>query len=1117
MLSRLTRVSLSFAIVLSAYWLYAAIAVPLIEPGEGGKGGGGGGVDVVDNPPATDRQREMLAHWFRPDDWELGTPKVLYTPQGILLVDNYRVLEEQSRVELWPCTMIFLPDETSGPPEERYRRAVIMRSSPDRGKAVLHFDGPIDIAHGKIGKMIGGQILGNVTIYSQQKSLGPEDDLLVHARDIELRDNRVTSSNVVDLRWGYNTARGQRLKMELSTDDKSRGLKGLLAVELQQQVELHLEGMAEGFMPGSGASPAAPTAPVAAGPTRQPSPVEVRSRGAFRFDFVEYVATFQDQVNVERLGANGKTEQLACELLSIYFKKPKKEDQPPVVETPGPKRISALTAGVPRFEPERVVAFGQPAQGRVESSEVSIRAGQIEYEVASGIINLRDGQEVVLQQGGREIHCRELFAEPDETKRLGRFLAKGDGWVKGSMPDDKQQSFSASWTRRLHFRPHEKQHVLSLEGNAHVSVIQAKPNAQPDNFTVDADEIHLWLNAKRVPGTSPGADDRIELEPDRLMSVGKVTIESPQLTGVVSQLQAWFEPAGQATPGWQQFNRIEPWRGGRWQVTSSNETLTGEDAHLVPLTPCGREWRALASRVRGFGAGEAPLPSSALRAPSPTRGEGFVPRGILAQLVAPPPGYQPRQIAPQIPATPQPQLFAPPLNERQPQFVAQQPSVGPAAAAPQQGEVLSPLANGLGNKRIHVEGELLRIRAKHTQKQLELSEIIIEHDVRVRETATDRPGEQPLTITGKKLHVVQQSANESVVTVSGQPAHVEGRGMTLDSAAINLNRLTSSIWTDGSGQMTLLVERDPEGKQLAKAQRLEVTWQEKLEFSGRVARFRGGVIARQAQQLVRTQLLEVTLTEPINFNGGQPAGKIDVEQISCREGVFFENPSFDLNRLVSLDRMQTAELNLHRPTGQLTALGPGWVKTVRLDTGKARLPGANNNPAADVPPPGGAAASLVFVGVEFQGQLSGNMARRELVFESAVRTIYGPVQHWEGSLNPDRPAEWTQDGLLMTSDRLAIVQLPGATPEQRTYEMEATGNTVVEGALYTARAARITYAQAKELLVIEGNGRSDAELMHQPRPGAASSKVNARKIMFWPNANRVEVDDARMLDLNGLK
>jgi len=1031
MLARLARVILSFAVVMSSYWLYAAIAVPLIEPpppviiGEDDD-------ELVKKVPVVDAMRQRLAKWFHPDDWEMKSPKILETPQGILLVDNYRV-QAEGRVELWPCTMIFLPSGKNESSDDLDRRAIIMRSSPDRGKAILNFEGEFDLVHGKIGKLNGGQLVGNVTIYSQQRSPGPEDDLQIHARDIELRGDRVTSPHLVDLRCGKNTPRGNRLKIELSPDDRSVGFRGLLAVELQQNVQAHLENVDNGLIPG-GDRPAPVTTKSAAA-----APVEIRSRGAFRFDFIENVATFQDQVDVARLGPSGTNEQMSCELLSVFFRKEK--DSAPA-ESPANARLPSF-AGGPKLEPQRVVAFGQPVVIRIPASEVLVRAGQVEYEIAGGATTLRDGQEVTLVQGKREIHCRELYAEPDESRQLGRFLAKGDGWLRGAMPDDPAQLFEARWTRRLHFRPHDKQHVLSLEGKAHVSVV--------NKGSVNADEIHLWLWEQRTPpppGSSQGKE-KVELLPDRLMSVGKVTFESPQMTGAVSQLQAWFE--------------YKP--GG-----------------LLSLV---------------------------------------VPRHILAQLPAPTnrptgPVGMPTMGAPRNSALP---LGAPPVGVAIPAVPPPAAATAPAAVAqPSQPENVLAMPNLAGAQRMHIEGELLRILAKQRAKQMEISEVFVDHDVRIREISTPKPGEQPMLITGRQLHLVQQTANEAVLTVSGQPAHVEGRGMTLDSSAIHLNRLTNAIWTDGGGQMSLLVDRDPSGTLMKQPQRLDVTWQEKLEFNGRVARFRSGVVARQQQQLVKTNLLEVTFSAPINLNGANNGGvRPDVEQITCKQGVFLENPTFDLNRLVSLDRVQATELNLHRPSGQMTALGPGWVKSVRLNTGKPIIPGAPPVPQTQAAQPAPGSDQLTFIGVDFQGTLSGNMGHHEMVFETAVRTMYGPVQHWEGTLNPDKQQEWSPQAMLMTSDRLSIVQTPGATPEARNYEMEATGATVVEGATYTARAQRITYSQAKALLVIEGSGRTDADLSYQAKPGGAMSKVNARKIMYWPDMQRVEVDDARFLDLNNLR
>jgi hypothetical protein len=102
---------------------------------------------------------------------------------------------------------------------------------------------------------------------------------------------------------------------------------------------------------------------------------------------------------------------------------------------------------------------------------------------------------------------------------------------------------------------------------------------------------------------------------------------------------------------------------------------------------------------------------------------------------------------------------------------------------------------------------------------------------------------------------------------------------------------------------------------------------------------------------------------------------------------------------------------------------------------------------------------------------------------------------------------------MMTSDRLAVAEVPSIAIDEHTYELEATGNTLVENTAYTARAARLTYAQAKDLLVLEGDGRTDARLFRQQRLGAKPEEAAARKILFWPSTNRVSVDSARFLDL----
>ena len=59
-------------------------------------------------------------------------------------------------------------------------------------------------------------------------------------------------------------------------------------------------------------------------------------------------------------------------------------------------------------------------------------------------------------------------------------------------------------------------------------------------------------------------------------------------------------------------------------------------------------------------------------------------------------------------------------------------------------------------------------------------------------------------------------------------------------------------------------------------------------------------------------------------------------------------------------------------------------------------------------------------------------------------------------------------------------------------ELEALSNTLVEGSTFTARAHRLTYAEEKDLLVLEGDGRTDAQLFRQPRREQAFVQVLMR-------------------------
>jgi len=146
--------------------------------------------------------------------------------------------------------------------------------------------------------------------------------------------------------------------------------------------------------------------------------------------------------------------------------------------------------------------------------------------------------------------------------------------------------------------------------------------------------------------------------------------------------------------------------------------------------------------------------------------------------------------------------------------------------------------------------------------------------------------------------------------------------------------------------------------------------------------------------------------------------------------------------------------------------------------------------------------------------MTGNGHHRVMTFHDRVHTAYAPVERWDAILDPHDPDRLGPRGGVMHSDRLTVSQMEAPVGGQESIELEASGNTIVEGSTFTARAIRLTYAQAKDLLILEGDGRSDAELFRQTHIGGPTSKAAARKILYWPKSDRMKIDGARTIELS---
>src|SRR3990172_3281110 len=162
---RFVRISTTLAIVLTAYWAYALVIVPRIEPSASPRASESSSAAPL---PPIDRL-VGLRGLFRPGDWEIEEKTtVLESDQVKLLLQDYTNTPGSSTMELHPCTIIFTPNGASADEAERTRQAIVMQG-PREGGAVLEFDQPLDFRRGSIGRLVSGRLNGRVVIRSEGK------------------------------------------------------------------------------------------------------------------------------------------------------------------------------------------------------------------------------------------------------------------------------------------------------------------------------------------------------------------------------------------------------------------------------------------------------------------------------------------------------------------------------------------------------------------------------------------------------------------------------------------------------------------------------------------------------------------------------------------------------------------------------------------------------------------------------------------------------------------------------------------------------------------------------------------------------------------------------------
>ncbi len=526
---RLARTIAALLGMTAIYWLYTLGAVPLIEPQVTNPGPKITDEQIKQAGGRLPEQLDRLRQYFPAGAPELDGPVVVESPDFMLLFKEYgSAADKQMHVK--PCTLVYFPDgDANG--TDPHRRVIVMRAPAG---AVLDFEEGFDLQRAKLSKLLGGRLVGEVTIHGNLSGDGsPEGDLHIVTRDVQLTSARIWTPHEVKLRYGSNFGGGSDLRIELlnapdEDPSKPSRITGVASISLARDVQLSIQTDKAGLLPGD----EAPQRPSNAKPNE---PLEVRCNGAFRFDVPARVATFEDRVDIIQPNPSGPSDQLSCELLAIYFSGSQPADAPPRQAAVNPKQQFGDIA------PLRIVAQGAPVIVNSPLRRASARGEHLQYDFNTRQIQLDGSRGVKLTFQTHSIEAKNVQYTPGAQGELGRAVAAGPGRLLARLPDKPDELFEATWQQELRVRPHEGKQLISLLGGVRVGY--------GGLGRLTSDQIWLWF--LETPAASAAADDDKpfgRVMPHSLLARGNVDIDSPRLIGLTEQLEVWFQSQPQGVP-----------------------------------------------------------------------------------------------------------------------------------------------------------------------------------------------------------------------------------------------------------------------------------------------------------------------------------------------------------------------------------------------------------------------------------------------------------------------------------------------------------------------------------------------------------------------------------------
>lgn len=424
-------------------------------------------------------------------------------------------------------------------------------------------------------------------------------------------------------------------------------------------------------------------------------------------------------------------------------------------------------------------------------------------------------------------------------------------------------------------------------------------------------------------------------------------------------------------------------------------------------------------------------------------------------------------------------------------------------------------------------------RESEAQEQVPPYEVWLNGNISVSRNADNE--EQAFNAFGNQLVATNDQSGQRTIQLFGDPARVRRANENLEGPRIDLNEIAGQADVVGSGHIRFVTTSRPDGSSMENPVPIDIYWSDQMSFRRREAVFHGKVrVVMKEDGISDVEIqcdgLTVEFAEDISLDSADGSSfearqlsddektredSNPIKKLSCHNRVIVRIEQFENGTLNGRHNAEFADLNINLQTGDFSAVGPGFLKSVAPDR-DGQLQQSQPVTVRPNTPSRTSDNGFVYLRTDFVGSVSGNIERREATLSQNVVALMAPVRRVDERIDLQQmpTADLPERAGILQAEELTLGAIWGTEERPESFSLVGRRNARLNSRAISASADLITYDHGKEQFIIRADGENTVTVNHRSGPGGRFNRTNGTRFEYYRKTNQLKADRIDALNLS---